>query len=99
MKQALALTIGVLLLNGCVSSLPRLPDLAQELFLNNQITTKQIVIGAIVLAWLTDWDGPRRDEDSALRSAARVSAMECDPFSRTGWKTLGQRRSLVRSNV
>lgn len=48
MKPALTLALGALILTGC-SSLPRLPDLSQELFINNQITTKTLVIGAIVL--------------------------------------------------
>ncbi|MEK6664640.1 MAG: hypothetical protein AABY73_12325 [Pseudomonadota bacterium] len=54
MKQTLALAMGVLLLNGCVTSLPKLPDLSQELLLNNTLTTKQIVIGAIVLYYAKD---------------------------------------------
>lgn len=54
MKQALALAMGALLLNGCVTSVPRLPDLSQELLLNNTLTTKQIVIGAIVLYYAKD---------------------------------------------
>lgn len=54
MKPALMLAAGALLLNGCVSSLPRLPDLSQELLLNNTLTAKQIVIGAIVLYYAKD---------------------------------------------
>ena len=53
MKPALTLALGALILTGC-SSLPRLPDLSQELFINNQITTKTLVIGAIVLYYAKD---------------------------------------------
>ena len=54
MKPALALALGALILTGCSSSLPRLPDLSQELFINNQITTKTLIIGAIVLYYAKD---------------------------------------------
>ena len=54
MKSALAVALSACLLNGCVSSLPRLPDLTQELLINNQLTTKTIVIGAIVLYYAKD---------------------------------------------
>lgn len=54
MKQTLAYSASVLLLSACVSSLPRVPDLSQELLLNNTLTTKQIVIGAIVLYYAKD---------------------------------------------
>ena len=54
MKQTLALAVSALMLNGCTSSLPRLPDLSQELLLNNTLTVKQIVIGAIVLYYAKD---------------------------------------------
>lgn len=54
MKSALALALSAGLLSGCVSSLPRLPDLTQELLINNQLTTKTIVIGAIVLYYAKD---------------------------------------------
>ena len=54
MKSALALALSVGLLGGCASSLPRLPDLTQELLLNNQLTVKTIVIGAIVLYYAKD---------------------------------------------
>lgn len=54
MKPVLALAVGALMLNGCVTDIPRLPDLSQELLLNNTLTTKQIVIGAIVLYYAKD---------------------------------------------
>lgn len=54
MKRALALAMSALLLHGCVTSIPRVPDLSQELLLNNTITTKQIVIGAIVVYYAKD---------------------------------------------
>ncbi len=54
MKQTLVLAMGALLLNGCVSSIPRVPDLNEELFLNNEITTKQIALGAIILYYAKD---------------------------------------------
>lgn len=54
MKPALTLALSALALTGCVSSLPRLPDLTQELLINNQITSKTLVIGAIVLYYAKD---------------------------------------------
>lgn len=54
MKSALALALGTCLLSACASSVPRLPDLTQELLVNNQLTTKTIVIGAIVLYYAKD---------------------------------------------
>jgi len=54
MKQMLALALSALLLNGCITDIPRVPDLTQELLLNNTITAKQIVIGAIVVYYAKD---------------------------------------------
>lgn len=54
MKQTLVLTASALLLSACVTSIPRVPDLSQELLLNNTITSKQIVIGAIVAYYAKD---------------------------------------------
>jgi len=54
MKQMLALALSALLLNGCITDIPRVPDLTQELLLNNTLTAKQIVIGAIVVYYAKD---------------------------------------------
>jgi len=54
MKQTLALALSALLLNGCITDIPRVPDLTQELLLNNTLTAKQIVIGAIVVYYAKD---------------------------------------------